>query len=165
MSTFQTWKSCALQGEIISDTEKVRGPLMRGRIWVAEPELAGLCWLSPVRWVFVTWWGSRGWSAASQGSLERTTALWTSRSNTEDFFYFSFTLLYLYLCWTCSVSDLGAEMQTVGNVLVLEEMHKAGNAAGSILHVTLICLEYSACYINLCRIFPSKGLGRCTRLH
>lgn len=41
------------------------------------------------------------------------------------------------------MSGPAAEMQTVGNVLVLEEKHKAGNGAGYILHVTLICLEYS----------------------
>lgn len=113
-------------------------------------------WLSPVpcAGAFITRRGSRSWSAASQGSLQRTTALWTSRSTTEEVFNFSFALLNLYLCWTCSVSRPATEMQTWQCAGLKRKAQ--GRQQGWL---------YFACYINLFRVFPSEGLGRCTRLH
>lgn len=120
----------------------------------------------PCAGLFVTWRGSRSWSAASWGSLERTTALWISASTMEEgfvlrfgfflvcvcWFFFSFTLSNLYLCWTLRCIWPSCGDASCWQCAGLERRAR-GRQQGWL---------WFACYINLFIIFPSEGLGTCT---
>lgn len=122
---------------------------MRGRIWMAEPGLAcgpgaGRAGSAPCPAL-----GCLSHSEGAGAGVLPAKVLCREQQPCEQAGSPQRRFLIFPLpCWAFTSGELALCLAQLlrcklGNVLVLKGKHKTGNRAGYILHVTLICLEYS----------------------